>query len=192
MDERYKNYQIERVGFNPFGRVMHQLKGRNRRNAHILRILRFDWPVSEIIIERLSSYITDGIQVNQEPVIYLILEKALRKYSESVFFKQPEKYEDPVRMGVFLEAIITETCRAMKIEILDGQGEVWRISAGEPLSLWLTRHPGDLTVSPRPHGNERALRAWLYALMACPNVKTVLRRANYEQAIVAGRMAIGH
>ncbi|WP_407208179.1 hypothetical protein [Citrobacter freundii] len=50
------------VDVNPFDRVMNELKSRGRKNAHILSILQFDWPASEAIIEKLSCYITDGIQ----------------------------------------------------------------------------------------------------------------------------------
>ncbi len=51
------------VDVNPFDRVMNELKSRGRKNAHILSILQFDWPASELIIEKLSCYITDGIKL---------------------------------------------------------------------------------------------------------------------------------
>ncbi|WP_275156152.1 hypothetical protein [Citrobacter koseri] len=103
------------VDVNPFDRVMNELKSRGRKNAHILSILQFDWPASEAIIEKLSCYITDGIKANQEPVIYPIIEEALHRYSQLVFHEQREKYEDPARIGAFLETLITETCRALEV-----------------------------------------------------------------------------
>ncbi|HFG0102218.1 TPA: hypothetical protein ACGE6L_004821, partial [Escherichia coli] len=115
------------VDVNPFDRVMNELKSRGRKNAHILSILQFDWPASEAIIEKLSCYITDGIKANQEPVIYPIIEEALHRYSQLVFHEQREKYEDPARIGAFLETLITETCRALEVQIVDSGGDSWSV-----------------------------------------------------------------
>lgn len=90
---------------------------------------------------------------------------------------------------MFIESVMTETCQVMKIEIREDQGAIWRMGSDDPLPIWLARHPGNLTVKVRPHRNEQALRAWLYKLVACPNIKTVLRRSNHEKAVVAGRLA---
>lgn len=91
-DKKYRDYEVAiMVDVNPFDRVMNELKSRGRKNAHILSILQFDWPASEVIIEKLSCYITDGIKANQQPVIYPIIEEALHRYSQLVFHEQREK-----------------------------------------------------------------------------------------------------
>nr|WHE43956.1 hypothetical protein LOCMHKOF_00073 [Providencia stuartii] len=180
------------VDVNPFDRVMNELKSRGRKNAHILSILQFDWPASEAIIEKLSCYITDGIKANQEPVIYPIIEEALHRYSQLVFHEQREKYEDPARIGAFLETLITETCRALEVQIVDSGGDSWSVDSGESFSLWLSSHPGELSINPQPHEDETSLRGLLYELITCESVKTVLRRTDYEEAVVAGRMAAGY
>lgn len=180
------------VDVNPFSRVMNELKSRGRKNAHILSILQFDWPASESIIEKLSCYITDGIKANKEPVIYLIIEEALQKYGQLVFHEQKEKYEDPARISAFLETLITETCRALEIQIFNSNGKSWSVDSGESFSLWFSTNPGDLSIKPHPHEDETSLRGLLYDLITCESVKTVLRRTNYEKAVVTGRMVAGY
>ncbi|OFB07394.1 hypothetical protein BG490_19945 [Salmonella enterica subsp. enterica serovar Typhimurium] len=192
-DKKYRNYEVAiMVDVNPFDRVMNELKSRGRKNAHILSILQFDWPASEAIIEKLSCYITDGIKANQEPVIYPIIEEALHRNSQLVFHEQREKYEDPARLGAFLETLITETCRALEVQIVDSGGDSWSVDSGESFSLWLSSHPGELSINPQPHEDETSLRGLLYELITCESVKTVLRRTDYEEAVVAGRMAAGY
>lgn len=180
------------VDVNPFKKVMNELKSRDRKNAHILSILQFDWPASTEIIKKLSCYITEGIKANQEPILYAIIEEALTRYSHVVFYKQQEKYEDPARIGTFLESIITETCRQLEVKIIDSSGDSWSVESGEPFSLWLSSHPGELSINPQPHEDEPSLRGLLYELITCESVKTVLRRTNYEEAVVTGCMAAGY
>ncbi len=180
------------VNMNPFDIMINELKNRGRKNAHILSILQFDWPASETIIEKLSCYITNSIKANQEPIIYSIIEEALLRYSQLVFHKQQEKYEDPARIGAFLDTLITETCRALEVQIVDNHGDTWSVDSGEPFSLWLSSHPGKLSINPQPHEDEALLRGLLYELITCESVKTVLRRTNYEEAVVTGRMVVDH
>ncbi len=51
---------------------------------------------------------------------------------------------------------------------------------------------GELSINPQPHEDETSLRGLLYELITCESVKTVLRRTDYEEAVVAGRMAAGY
>jgi len=191
IDKIYENYEITEVENEVSDRIMDGLKSRSRNNAQILSVLQFDWPVSNSVIGKLSHYITDGITADKEPVIYPIIEKALRHYAEHVFHELEEKHEDPIRIAGFLEALITEACRALQVKITDDEGHAWGVDAGEAFSTWLSSHQGELSIYPQPPEDENALRGLLYELIACERVKTVLRRANCEEAVVAGRMAAG-
>ena len=188
-----KNYINYKVAFmSPVEQVINQLKSRGRKNAHILSILQLDWPVSEIIIEKLIGYISDGISANDETVIYSIIEEALDRYSKFVFHDNKEKYEDPARISAFVESIITETSRALEVQIVDGCGYSWSVDSGEPFSQWISTHTGELSIKPQPHEDEISLRSFLYELITSENVRTVLRRTNYEESVVAGRLAFSH
>lgn len=187
--KKYEEYQIATVSANPFDRVMNVLKSRGRKNAHILSILQLDWPASESIIQRLSDYISDSIKANEEPVIYPIIEEALLRYSQLVFHAHRYKYEDPARISAFLDTLITETCKALEVQIAaKSGGEAWSVDSGTAFSMWWTSHPGDLSITPHTHEDEPSLRGLLYDLLICESVKNVLRRTEYEQAVVSGRL----
>lgn len=193
MPNTYQDYALRNdLTMNPFERLMSRLKSRDRRNAHILGILQLDWPASEGIIERLSCLLGDAIQANREPVILMVVEKALHHYSRLVFHENRTKHDDPVRLGGFLNALITETCNALELRITTESGESWTIASGEPFAAWMSRHPGPLTIDPHPHRNEAALRALLYELITTESVKTVLRRAHLEITVDSDRLAAGY
>lgn len=192
-EKKYNDYEVARVvDVNPFEAVINALKKRGRRNTHTLLLLQFDWPASQDIIERLSCFITDGIKASGEPVIYPIIEEALQRYSAAVFHGKYKKHDDPARIGVFLETMITQTCRALEIRIVDSKGASWLVARGQPLSHWIYEHPGDLTIYSHAHDDEPALRGLLYELLTCESVKKVLERKGYGEAVVAGRLAAGH
>lgn len=180
------------VNVNPHKKILSMIRKRDRKNAHTLALLFFDWPATNNIIEQLCCFITDEIKSDKEPVIYPILEKALNKYSDVVFHVNKHKYEDPIRLGVFLETIITETVKALEIEIEDSLGNKWSVEKNESFSHWLENHKGVLSIIPHQHQNECKLRKVLYQLITSKSVKTVLRRTNYEQAVVAGRLVVSH
>ena len=164
---------------NPYKEVLSVIRKRDRKNAHTLALLFFDWPATSDVIEQLCCFIADVIKSDKEPVIYQILEEALNKYSGVVFHANKRKYDDQVRLGVFLETIITETAKALEVEIED-LGNKWPVEKGE------------LFIVPHQHQNECKLREALYQLVASESIKTALRRTNYEEAIVAGRLVTGH
>lgn len=179
---------------HPYARVIDGLKARKtrgRKNAELLTLLQFDWPVSRFVLEKISEYISDQIYADEEPVIYEIIEGALFRYSEAVHFKEGKKVPDPVRFGVFIEALISETSRIMEIEIQDGEGRSWNVGSGESFCDWYNTRAGDLNIFPKLHENENSLRTVLYELITSEQIRNVLRRVDYEEAVVAGGLAAG-
>ena len=176
---------------HPYARVIEGLKARGRKNAELLTLLQFDWPVSRFVLEKISEYISDQICADEEPVIYEIIEGALIRYSEVVHFKEGKKIPDPVRFGVFIEALISETSRIMEIEIQDDEGSAWNVGSGTSFCEWYSTHSGGLNIYPKLHENEKSLRSVLYELITSEQIRSVLRRVNYEEAVVAGGMATG-
>jgi hypothetical protein len=171
---------------HPYARVVDGLRSRCRKNAEALTLLQFDWPVSRVVLERISEYITDHICADDEPVIYEIIEEALIRYSEAVHFKAGKKIPDPLRFAVFIEALISETSRVMEVEIIDEQGSSWTVGNGQSFCEWYSKHEGGLSVYPKVHENEHSLRTILYDLITSDQIKKVLRRVNYEEAVMAG------
>ncbi|MGB1320183.1 MAG: hypothetical protein ACPG5L_04595 [Vibrio gallaecicus] len=177
---------------HPYARVVDGLRTRCRKNAEALTLLQFDWPVSRFVLERISEYISDQICADEEPVIYEIIEEALIRYSEVVHFKSGHKIPDPLRFAVFIEALISETSRIMEIEISDKSGSSWTVSSGQSFCEWYSKHEGGLTIHPKLHDNENSLRSVLYDLITSEQIRSVLRRVNYEEAVMAGGLAAGN
>jgi hypothetical protein len=175
---------------HPYTRVMEGLRARGRKNVELLTLLQFDWPVSKFVLEKISEYISDHIIADEEPVIYEIIEGALIRYSEAVHFKEGRKIDDPVRFGVFIEALISETSRIMEVEIRDDTGVAWSVESGSSFSDWYAERSGELSIHPKLHENEKSLRTVLYELITSEQIRTVLRRVDYEEAVVAGSVAI--
>lgn len=46
------------------------------------------------------------------------------RYSQLVFHAQRYKYEDPAVISAFLETLITETCKALEVQIAATSGEM--------------------------------------------------------------------
>lgn len=177
---------------HPSVRVLNGVKARGRRNVEILSILQVDWPVSRQIIEKISEYISDQIHANDEPVLYSIIEGALIRYSEAVHFKTgAQKLPDPLRLGIFVDALISETAKIMEIEIVDEAGSSWSIGSGIKFQDWYRQHPGTLTVNTKRHCDETQLRAHLYQMVTSEQVRNVLRNVDCENSVLGGDMAVG-
>lgn len=165
------------------------MRRRSRRRATLIDLLFYDWPASKEMMENLYGYISATITKNNEPVIYCILDKALNRYRDVVFCKNGERIDDPVRIGVFVETLIVETCRELEVSIYDAAGAAWSVDSGQPFLAWLQGHPGSLMICGQTHENESALRQMLYCLITSDSIKKVLRRGLYDQDILAGRLA---
>lgn len=175
-----------------YERVVDGLKARCRKNAELLSLLQFDWPVSCLVIEKLSEYISDQIYEDEVPVIYEIIEEALISYSEVVHFSSKDKkLSDPVRLGVFINTLIIETSRIMEFEIQDKEGSRWHVGCGINFFEWYNTHSGELKIYSKPHENERNLNSVLYRLMTSAQIRNILRKVNYEETVVGGGMAVG-
>ncbi|MFC6674117.1 hypothetical protein [Marinobacterium aestuariivivens] len=179
---------------HPYARVMVGLRARGKKNIELMTLLQFDWPVSRIVLEKISDYISDQIYADEEPVIYEIIEGALIRYSEAVHFRNGGKVDDTVRFGIFLDGLITETARCMEIEIQDSTGASWHVGSGIRFSDWYAKHSNssEIRILPKLHENESSLRTVLYELITSERIRNILRRVNYEEAVVAGRLAAGH
>ncbi|MDY6928126.1 MAG: hypothetical protein SWN10_13640 [Pseudomonadota bacterium] len=177
-----------------YDRVLEGLRSRGRKNIELLHLLQFDWPLSQFVLEKICEYISDQIYADQEPVIYEIIEGALARYSQAVHAENESKIEDPIRFGIFIEALISETSRVLEIEIRDSQGCCWTIESGISFGEWYRNRqdPESLEIHRKEHQNEKSLRSALYELITSEQIRHVLRRVNYEEAVLAGGMAAGH
>ncbi|TDX26812.1 hypothetical protein DFO67_11577 [Modicisalibacter xianhensis] len=168
-----------------------QVRKRTRRHASLVDLLSFDWPDARKIMNNLYSHISDNIQINKKPVIYNIIDVALDRYHDAVFQKNGRKLDDPKRIAIFIVTLIVETCRELEVAIVDEKGNEWTVDAGQPFIAWREDHPGDLKVYGRSHPDEEMLRKVLYTLVTSESIKGVLKRAGYEEAVLAGCVAPG-
>lgn len=168
-----------------------QVRKRTRRHASLVDLLSFDWPDAKKIMNNLYSHISDNVHKNNKPVIYDIIDVALDRYHDAVFQKNGKKLDDPKRIAIFIETLIVETCRELELAIVDEKGDEWTVDSGQPFVAWRDAHPGDLEVYGRTHPDEDVLRKMLYTLVTSESIKRVLKRAGYEEAVLAGCVAPG-
>lgn len=180
---------------HPYSRVLQGLKARGRKSVEMLHLLSLDWPASQRIVQSLVEHLTDLICEDSEPVIYVILERALVRYGEAVHFKTQRKLDDPQRLGIFIDALLSETSRMMDIEICDSSGTCWRVddtkvSFGE----WYLNQgcPIDVGFHLSKDVKENAFREVLFQLITSEQIRNVLRKINYEKTSVVGPVDFSH
>lgn len=171
-----------------YERVISGMDRRGRHYEQLLSMLRYDWPDAFEMVKRVIAYISDAVLVEKEPLIYQVLSKALDGYSHYLYYNQEHKFEDPRRLGVFLEEIINASTRLVELEIQSGDS-IWSLETGVPLREWLNECVVEPKVLCRPHKDEYAVRLALYRQLALEPIQTVLKRSSYEEAVVGGCLA---
>jgi len=164
------------------------IRQRGRRYADIVDLLFFDWPKAKDVIENLRSYVSEHIQRHDDPVIYTIVTEALDEYHEAVYNPGGRKLEDPLRLAVFINALVTATCRELQIVITNDAGQSWSLASGTPFATWLTANDGELTIYSQAPADESSLREVIYSLLTSESVKRILKRAGHEDAVLANRV----
>ena len=187
---QYQNYEVKLMldANLPF-MVIEKIKATNSKNAEVIGILHFDWPDVEKLLEKFAKYITEGIVADGQPVILSIIESALLKYSSCVITDDGVKIKDGVRLGIFIEQLLSETCVAACVEIESGSGNRWDLCTGVPYSEWFMENTGGLSIRKRENFTKDETlyaRQAMYSSITIDRIKTVLKRVNYEQAVVFG------
>lgn len=101
--------QIKKIN-TPFPKV----KVRGRQQSHTLNLLFFDWPVTRIVLNKLSAFLTIVLPPDQaQQASQVIVENALEAYSESVYHVNIHKNPDPDRILFFITAVINKTCEVL-------------------------------------------------------------------------------
>lgn len=170
-----------------FMRVINEIKSRDRKYIQILSILKFDWPQSKEVIEKLSSHLTEDITDGSEPIIYQIIEKALSNYSQMVFYPEDKKYDDVQRIGTFIETLIVESCTALKIN-MPCVKKALENSDKKTLSVLIDGQRGNKEI----FDDEESIYELLYKLIASEPVKTIFARMKNENTPVASCVAVRH
>ncbi|MBR7889835.1 hypothetical protein J9B83_12925 [Marinomonas sp. A79] len=165
---------------SPYYQVTYGLKSRSKgkKNTELLSLLQFDWPVSRYILEKISECFSCESNLEDEQ-IYQIIEKALSRYGETVYFKNGEKMPDPMRFAVFLESLISEAASTLGIDVLAKS----YIEVNAITDLVVISKEGDS--SPGEDTNKEMIRDSLFNLITSHKVKNVLRRAKYENTLMA-------
>lgn len=169
--------------------VIEKIKATSSKNAEVIGVLQFDWPDLEKLLENFAKYISEGIIADKKPILLSIIESALLKYSSSVITDDGVKIKDGIRLGIFIEQLLAETCDAACVEVAAGNGNKWELCAGVPYSEWFMENGGGLSIKRRePFSHEEAItvRQAMYANITNERIKTVLKRVKYEQAVVYG------
>lgn len=183
-----KKFKLEVVSptENAFSRVLDELKKRPE-TYETLCLLQFDWPFTKYAVDTIIMHISDKIKTtDDEPDIYKILEGALEKYADTVYFKGEEKLPDGLRLATFIGALITYALQRLEIEIQGKDGSPWTIFSDESFSEWQRRYPGQFSIVYKPHQNLLAAKELLYKRITTDRMRQVLKDYDYEQTVLAG------
>ncbi|AJY53110.1 hypothetical protein KO116_P200003 (plasmid) [Halomonas sp. KO116] len=164
-----------------------------QRHAHFAELLFYDWPKAKEVAIAMLDYVSLHIRRQDEALALEILCEALSAYSEVAQFariNRNEKVDDALRLAIFVDALVTVSLRDLQIAIETEKGEQWTLPEGVALSKWLAEHDGDLTVYHQPLLDSMPVRAMIYGAITTESVKRILQRADYENAILANRLAI--
>lgn len=173
------------------GTLLPRLKLRGRDSAEVLSVLRIDWPVANSVLEKLIAFIGVSSQAGSDTHAHVqeIVERALNAYSDALYVDERTKHPDPVRISVFLNVVMTETCRALRVELADAAGKIWNPDDGTSLAQW--REASNTPVQSMEGGpSDKAVRLALYDLLTSDELKIVLRKSNHEKQILDGRLAL--
>lgn len=168
-----------------------RLKGRD--SAEILTVLKVDWPVASLVLEKLVALIGVASRAgcDTHSALQAIVEQALQAYGEALHRENSSKMPDPIRISVFLNAVLTETCRYLQVELADRAGHIWSADEGKTLAQWGKESNAPLERM-KCESQSAALRRALYDLLASDELKSVLRKSNHEKAVLAGDLALCH
>lgn len=185
--------QVHTLESEQLPNLLTELRRRDRANASTLSLLLFDWPMANAVINKVHDFCEAALACEERKLlVYPIIEVALIDYQKVTTHGKNKKYNDTLRLSVFMETIITETCKALDVAIIDGKGRIWDLEYA-PLSQWLSDYSGRLCLSQSKYDESAIeLRKALYQLVASDDVKNVLRRSEYEKAVVDGNIRIGH
>lgn len=165
-------------------------KGKNfsqRQYYSKFALLRFDWPDSEMVVGNLCSYLTDAIKDGGVPVASKFINSAIDKYASIVFHDNARKCPDQARIGFFVEEIINEASR-VEIRIYDESGAEWSIGSNLSFAQWLQDTQGCLSVKINEYSEaeREKVRLFIYEKITPPRIKGVLKRREYDKAVVRG------
>lgn len=186
------DFNIKREVSNT-GDVLAKIRDRGKRYKQALDILIYDWPITTRVISNLYLYITENIQREHDPVFFAIIEKALDAYKQAITRPAEDKLDDPLRLMIFVESLIDNTCQMLDVAIVDSAGHQWKVDNKDTFLEWLVAHPGELKVLSigKTEQGDTKYRKALYQVMAEPSVKNIFRKEGYEKAVLASRPHIG-
>lgn len=96
--------------------ILGKVRKSNRRNKVLLSVLQYDWPTTEVAIQKMGNYISDQTKLNpaeSENIAYEAVRFALSEYSEVLYTKNAIKNDDPLRYSAFINALITKVLISM-------------------------------------------------------------------------------
>lgn len=169
--------------------MVEKIKANSKKSNELLSVLQFDWPDVELVLQKLTRYVTAGIQADRKPVIQTIIEESLEQYAAILIENRGKKILDPIRLGMFLKCLIDETIMALRVKICSSNGNCWDISQGLPFSDWVIANKPKITIQEFKEFtfiDDLVSRKYLYEYITNERIKKVLRRVNYEQTVVCG------
>ncbi|WP_131367690.1 hypothetical protein [Comamonas thiooxydans] len=188
--EKYRNYEVISMIDTtlPFTMV-EKIKANSKKSNELLSVLQFDWPDVELVLQKLTRYVTAGIQAEKKPVIQTIIEEALEQYAVLLIENNGKKILDPIRLGMFLKCLIDETVLALRVKVCSSNGSSWDVSQGIPFADWVMVNKPRITIhesSDFTLDDDLISRRYVYDYITNERIKKVLRRVNYEQTVVCG------
>lgn len=82
--------------------MVEKIKANSKKSNELLSVLQFDWPDVELVLQKLTRYVTAGIQADKKPVIQTIIEEALEQYAVLLIENNGKKILDQYALECFL------------------------------------------------------------------------------------------
>ena len=169
-----------------------QVKVKRLSHAEIdetLAILEVDWPDSMLIAGELFNVLSSSGDVRNYLVAARILEEGLRRYRDVTIGVAP-KVCDICRMASFVNGVLDGACAHQDVLAMAQSGEPR--GPEQSVSPAAPRPPGHLCSSRSERMDIGKFRQKLYESLVTKKTKEILKRFDYEAAVVDHRLDLDY
>lgn len=155
-----------------------------KKNAHadnVVSVLAWDWPEAEGILKRLNSLLIAGGLPKEESskITAMVADQSVGNYGRAVQWNGNRKKPDAERLGAFICSAIRSTVIGLSVGLSSGSRSI-SVSTENGQVRWVD------TDGSGGAFDEKLVRAWLYQELLSEDLKAVLRKTGYEEAVLVG------
>lgn len=154
-------------------------------------ILYYDWPEAQNVLNNVFEHIGGELHLSKRSIAVSIATAGLNAYERALQKNEMREFNDHARMCIFVQALLNESCRLAKSEIVDQSTDSrWNIASIESFGSWKKSKTHKLSVEPWFINEHEAVRQHLLNIYLTPNLKALFKEYNYENPVVANRFCV--